>query len=1024
MDFFPELLRKHNLENYDGKPLWRYLLNKEEHHELQQSLRFSTPATIDPKNVTLYYAQWWKLFYDGGIPSKQEIFESVGGNIRFEFSKDEFYKLARVGAQMLGVKWIKKQNTLYFRTLLLQGGLPLKHISNNQGKYKAFLVAVLEEQPETIEDFMFKTDIVELLPKSSQNEVIYENCLEIVNSILNGDGTYDEFLKNESTLKDIFTALKIKKTTLPKRDRQNKPKKYWLLNLDNGNSQITLKLGFSETYTKDTLSAIFGFEATDRNYQFYIYDRLICVFRKLSNNKYKTNWYNQENIVWQPTLEIPNTYVLSNDIKYDLPDFLQHIPSVEEPTLWNRFSDSEWRLIKGSNAPHKDAAILFPNNWKYDLPANDFGLYDKQLLWMPFEGKTEITFNQNQETRIYLSGIKSFEWVIQSKKPNWMLMSNLPVTKGIPKVLVFDESGYDIKKNKFKVYVRKHKTNKTWEDIYSPRLIDYDYGCYDLKIEKDSVVAYDTFYNIGNLEAIFSKQTINSARVSFVHRDLFECRLNTSKFVEIVEINNGYQLSVNTEYSNIPTSIKASLGYPNKKKLYFDLQSPFQGMIITDREGQIIKEEQQISLADLYGMRILSTPDTQTFLTLKNTLKQDVVIKKEIKKVNQPIITYKDDIVRLFYLADAMDCRNIVTLELSEGRSNKKYKISGFSHSLDVDKQLEAKVSLYESNEELELFAVPVNCTANDIQDISLLYSTNVYTFPKTNITTKQFIIISSKNDGKQLMPRFVNTGDFFLGVDKKERIDNFHRELKLASFNDDIWKQVLKYFSICVKYDIPFSTFDQLRAISKSSEVASRTFIYLGINQTNCSDYIQKEILEMEKDLGFCFHWINKKDWDSAIKKTITYLQVEYKQHDKNVIDKFYKKISKLISLYLVENELQELSKYILQGNKISCERILQKHILELRAKLGERVLKELPCNIPIINDHYGIQIEEHPQVSLLIKSPIAVAESISGIENDSLPIWGGGEKREVIRRNIQYSQYLNPNFYNKIILHVLKSI
>ena len=57
-----------------------------------------------------------------------------------------------------------------------------------------------------------------------------------------------------------------------------------------------------------------------------------------------------------------------------------------------------------------------------------------------------------------------------------------------------------------------------------------------------------------------------------------------------------------------------------------------------------------------------------------------------------------------------------------------------------------------------------------------------------------------------------------------------------------------------------------------------------------------------------------------------------------------------------------------------------------------------------------------------LLINSPIAVAESILGI-NTNYPIWGGDDFREKIRRNIQYSQYLTPDFYNHIIFTHLKN-
>ena len=80
MNFFSSLLRKRNLQKHDNKSLWKYFLNEEEFNELKKCLQFSTPLNIDPRDVTLYYALWWKKNYNGGIPSKQEVFNSVGGN--------------------------------------------------------------------------------------------------------------------------------------------------------------------------------------------------------------------------------------------------------------------------------------------------------------------------------------------------------------------------------------------------------------------------------------------------------------------------------------------------------------------------------------------------------------------------------------------------------------------------------------------------------------------------------------------------------------------------------------------------------------------------------------------------------------------------------------------------------------------------------------------------------------------------------------------------------------------------------
>ena len=210
MSFFSTLLLAKNLPKHDGRPLWKYMFNDDDFEKLLEELKFARPLSIDPRDVTMYYAEWWKKNYNGGTPSKLEIFNSLNGNVRYNFNQEDFFKLAVTGARMLGIKWITRQNTLYFRTLLLQGGLPLSHISENQGKYLNFLIAVLEEQPETIEDFIFKPHITGLLPLASQNKDIYENCFEIVKSFLNKEDIYDELFKESEALKAISNTLKAK----------------------------------------------------------------------------------------------------------------------------------------------------------------------------------------------------------------------------------------------------------------------------------------------------------------------------------------------------------------------------------------------------------------------------------------------------------------------------------------------------------------------------------------------------------------------------------------------------------------------------------------------------------------------------------------------------------------------------------------------------------------------------------------------------------------------------------------------
>jgi hypothetical protein len=138
MSQFEEILSNRNLEKHTKKSLWEYTLSNDEFDRLSTNLASAVNlANIDPRDCALYYAEWWKRMYNGGYPSKKEIFSALKGNQLF--NDEDFYQYAKKGARLLGIKWIKNQNTLYFKTLLLQGGLPIKHISKNVGSYKAFL---------------------------------------------------------------------------------------------------------------------------------------------------------------------------------------------------------------------------------------------------------------------------------------------------------------------------------------------------------------------------------------------------------------------------------------------------------------------------------------------------------------------------------------------------------------------------------------------------------------------------------------------------------------------------------------------------------------------------------------------------------------------------------------------------------------------------------------------------------------------------------------------------------------------
>ncbi|MDR7732337.1 hypothetical protein [Riemerella anatipestifer] len=842
--------------------LWKCSLTDEEFEALKKSLSYSNDVSIEPKEATFYYAEWWRRNYDGGKPSKEEVFNSIGGNIQYNLDAKEFFEIAKKGAEILGVKWIQKQNTLYFRTLLLQGGLPLYHISKHTSNYKDFLLSVLEIQPEKIEDFIFQPEIINLLPVTSRNDIIYENCFEIVRSILNDESTYDELLFSNDSIKNIIDDLKVRKLGLSRRIRSLKAQNYWLYNRIK--NKINLRIGFADKYTQEGLSQVLGFEVTEKKYQFYLNDNLICVFRKMLSGGYKTDWHNQFSQEWDRDIDFPIAYVIADTKKIEVKDFIQLVPDLEKPTLWVPFSDDVWRLVKGNNTLYEKGMVIYPECWKSSensIIAKK--LYNCKVSLLEFEG--EITLVRNDEKEYsYRTNVHSYDWTIVSHKPSWVLKSNLPIIKNRLEVLVYDEKNELLNPNQYNVYFKYHSVGQSWQLL--SRGTSLPKGYIDIKIEKDGILAYDSCYNIGAFEVSFSDQTIESAEIIVNRNEGFQFILTETLPVDIHTNDMGYSVRLN-DLNIIPNGIKARLKTGQSKSLLFEIKSPFSGVSLINDKGLVVNEECNISFNDLFGLRIFTPKDSTITLKMQNVLRKDVVIIKEIKESKQPLISYKDELMRLYYLADAMNYQNYVELLLVYNGITKKYKIARFSHFLDIEDQLNRRLKLFNENHGIDLYAVPLNCEPKNISLIPLDFGDNEYIIPVFEFS-KQFIVISSKQANVQLMPRFVNTDVDYEGVSKTQRIETYCNTLHNSCFQSDVWKELLYYFNICIDQNLPFSTFDQIISLGRDSSLMARAFFYLGVNQYDTDEYIQKIIPELENDLGVCFHWIMKNDWKKAIEE------------------------------------------------------------------------------------------------------------------------------------------------------------
>lgn len=1010
MEFFSTILANRSLVKHDGRSLWKYNLSDLEFAQLQSKLNQVRLYNLDARDAALYFAEWWKRNYNGGSPRIQDVFNSLGREENKDVTADVLYEYARIGALTLGVKWIQKQNTLYFRTLLLQGGIPIKHVAENKSYYQEFLLALLELKPNTIEEIALQPQLLKLLPVSSRNDTIYENCLSIINSILNNEDTYTALLESNSVLKEIQTALQVRKHQLSKTARAMRPKIFWVLDMKDSVAKVHLRIGFGSKYTAYSLSEILNLSETadERTYHLYLDERLICSFRKTLGGDYRTEWENQNLLRWNPAGLSPQFYCICNDERWEINDLIPVHPTIHTPTLWTNFGDNEWRLVKGNAINSTNALLILPTDWQLSAEQNDLVRIDGHALKaIQFEG--EVSATKAGLTYQYFSNVDSFEWNIRSEKPSWMRKTDTVVVNSQLRLYVYDSEGKIVAPKSYKVHFRSAGSNSLWQlsDGHNPLPL----GLIDVKIERNGIIAYDAAYNIGGLKLEISDQKLDSATLKWNDRHSFNITIAESSRFSATTSNNGFRLQLNTEQLSVPDSIPFKLKHGNQRALNFDIATPFSGIGLVDKDGILLNEGVILTFNDLQGIRILTTNTEETVVKFWNKLREQVVISKTIHFAHQPLINFKEELQRLFYLADIMKYDNIVMIEVLNGNLKRSYCIKEFSHAInDVSTQFERKIMMEGTGDPLQLFAVPLNCKFEDIQLLGLHTDEENYHHLSEKITNGQFIIISNISNGKQLQPRFINTDPEYEGKSSSERISQLHTVLLESDYSSLPWKELQAYYTICLQQQIPFSTFDQIRAIGHSSKLAVKAFFFLGINQENTDEFIQKQVDELEQDLGFYFHWIQKEDWENAVVAAEIWIGREY-------ADCLYE----LMGKYFQEANLNALYLHI-GGQKINnATRVTNQVINEARAKLGERVLTELPQHTPHTTRDYNIPVDNNYPVKLLLRAPIAIAESIKGIAEKS--IWEDNDFVSNLRRNIQYAQFVAPDLYTKVLYHCLST-
>ncbi len=1000
MSEFYKILKARKLDFHSGQPVWKYNISDLEFNQLKERFKIvQRLSELDPRDCAIYYAEWWKRIFNGGYPSKDEVYSSLGST-KLCFNSDDFYETAKKGGNLLNYKWIKIQNTHYLKTLLLQGGLPLKHIQNNRGKYRDFLLKIIHINPSSIEDFSSNTELTSLLPKSSQNEIIYSSCLEIVRAVLDNDENELLSFKANTDLKQITEELIIERDKVRKKNNTIKFK--WNFNSKNKtfflNTIITSKIGIDE------LNDILHDQIVDyqNEYKLFVGGVLIAKFIKRNNDTYKVIQF-KDFINFNDDFEVEIYVIDGYDKIYDANHLLHSKLNLDFPTLWVTSNDEKFVLEK-SRYTHNNFGYLFLNDTysidgeiiektEIDINSNNFSFikFQDEIKLKKFEGNT-IRFKTNTEN--------IFDWTILSEKPKWLVKGNLNVVKDNLRILVYDKNGQRI-----------NNPSIEWKSVnkiaWNSKHIPLELGVLDVKISYDGIDEFERVFNIGNL-CLSSSSDYNNPQIT-VNNNSFILEIYKSDFFDFSVNQNKVNFNI-TNPAKFPTSIKTRIRANNQSYgLIADVISPFQGVILVDQNENIIKDD-EIYLDKIKGWRLITNSYGKEYeIRFSNNKNQEIIISKKIERKVKPLFEFYDTFKSLFQLFNIIDTDNFLKMEIFEiaqnGNASRKRRviIKQFSETIKWEVNSE-NVIKFDEIESIDIsssvYALPLDCDLEFIDKVEVKKDSEFYSINTAYVN--KFILFSDKNSKIKIKPEFisVNPENELTNVeDRNIRITNYSQQLLVEDFSSDVWSKFWAYYYLCRENDLPFATFDIIKAITTSSELAAKAFAFLSLKfDSGEYKFSGNDFQELENDLGFSFHWVKLSDWENICQ----------------IYPDTYGAIAVMLSLNW------NLLKICLLQNGQNNNFVFYAELNNVRERLGERVLKQLPFyEIEKDRNKYVKPIPQkqwNDQVNILVIAPLTVASSISGINTGLWHVNGDN-----FRRRIRYVEELDKKWYEESLIYYL---
>lgn len=1023
-------------------PLWKLKITDEEYEGLKLTLqenqyrlnKYGTEAAI-------CYAEWWRRDYSGNIPSREDVANGIGVNESFS---QDLYMAARTALKKLGCTFLHSlKGTEYFRTLLNQGGLPINYIKNgNLGGFSLFLKGLVRELSninyawnDEDNSIIHQFNCISYLGKAFKNENIYDVAMQIAHAIIMDDTSLLPYDDSDASLADLTKSLK-NEYIRAKRERKVRPLSlHWKLIKDvDGKGYLFVNMDV----VKDISSASIPGLNTSTCYSFDIFvaGTLVGKYVRKSINKNEDGdiidaTYTRisvgmtKDILWkgEPVVEVKVR--CDNDDRLFMTVVGCYPPNFDFPQVFQMLDENVYSRSETANA--ESNIVVFSKQWQ-SINAKPINIAEQNLQFNEFAKEVELFNSTSGETIKITNLFTPYSAEFGGNYIPWVEESNYKLVAKVPRIRVYDKEKNSV--NNFKIKYRKRGDNQ-WLRLTNSSILPI--GIIDIQVvfpDEQSVV--ETFYSIGDLSFESHNERLYSTEILCSSPQELHAEIEKLDNATIENLGDGvWKISRSQESSVCPSVCFFRLYNPGSPTLRLSTAIPFDGVMITDVNGNIIPHGKIISLANLSYYSVISHGNRTRNIEVSyvsERVQEDETPKRLKSKVIDGLVSladYNELITRMF---------NLYGINSFDRTSSVSFSVPGqdiFIRKFVLDSSMENGNIVINDSTEIDteefiydgaLYAIPVedDLPTSDFFPVKLTKAKvgeNTYQFPD-DFQHNEIIVFSSIDARRRIIPKFYNREEFdYDNSSTTERWVGFLTSEDLITGKH--WKDVCKAYEICSTHNLPFTTHSGLKAVARKPELLANLVIAMWLNEFK--EVFAQDINRFEQELVVALHWIPISKWLQCFNSFMCSIPEPMQAIMLNRIDNLVELIQDLFNSTVSTDIAAELKSYIMTDKIDKGDRFQNQEIQNFCAKI--RGLSDTNQDLPLIRFHIGSnkyysRQEMLPSYRVMIEAAICAAENACGKGSVDLFSCGGKQHARIINF---YRKYFKET-YSEIFLRSIK--